>query len=69
LLDELNKKETDILPYPLQRALVRHFTIPAEKTGRHEFLPLWAGRSAGISHCEDVNVLLSNLVTQMSAIG
>jgi nitronate monooxygenase len=69
LLDELNKKDTEILPYPLQRALVRHLSIPAEKAGHDELLTLWAGQSAGLSHCEDVNVLLSNLVTQVSAIG
>jgi nitronate monooxygenase len=68
LLDELSKKETEILPYPLQRALVRHLSIPAEKVGRRELLPLWAGQSARLSHCEDVNVLLSNLVTQVSEI-
>ena len=69
LLDELNNKDTEILPYPLQRHLVRHLSIPAEKAGHNELLPLWAGQSARLSHCEDVNVLLSNLVTQVSAIG
>lgn len=68
LLDELNKKETEILPYPLQRALVRHLSIPAEKAGRWELLPLWAGQSARLSRCEDVNAFLSNLVTQVSEI-
>jgi nitronate monooxygenase len=69
LLDELNKKDTEILPYPLQRALVRHLSIPAEKAGRSEFLPLWAGQSASLSRSDDVNELLSNLVSQASAIG
>lgn len=69
LLNELNKKDTEILPYPLQRFLVRHLSVPAEKAGRSELLPLWAGQSAGLSYCEDVNVLLSNLVSQVSAIG
>jgi nitronate monooxygenase len=68
LLDELNEKGTEVLPYPLQRALVRHLSIPAEKAGRWEFLPLWAGQSARLSHCEDVHVLLDNLVTQVSEI-
>jgi nitronate monooxygenase len=68
LLDELNKKEAEILPYPLQRALVRHLSIPAEKAGLWELLPLWAGQSARLSRCEDVNAFLSNLVTQVSAI-
>ena len=68
LLDELSQKETEILPYPLQRALVRHLSILAEKAGLRELLPLWAGQSARLSHGEDVNVLLSNLVTQVSGI-
>jgi nitronate monooxygenase len=68
LLDELNKKETEILPYPLQRAIVRHLSIPADIAGRSELLPMWAGQSALLSHCEDVNVFLSNLVTQVSEI-
>ena len=68
LLDELNKKETEILPYPLQRALVRHLSIPAEKAERRDLLPLWAGQSARLSRCEDVSVLLSNLVAQVSEI-
>jgi len=68
LLDDLNKRETEILPYPLQRALVRHLSIPAEEAGRSEFLQLWAGQSARLSRCEDVNAFLGNLVTQMSEI-
>lgn len=68
LLDELNRKETEILPYPLQRALVRNLSIPAEKAGRRELIPMWAGQSARLSRCEDVNVFLSNLVTQVSEI-
>ena len=68
LLDELNRRETEILPYPLQRALVSHLTIAAEKAGRRELLQMWAGQSARLSRCEDVNVFLSNLVTEMAEI-
>jgi nitronate monooxygenase len=69
LLDELNQKETEILPYPLQRALVRNLSIPAEKAGRPEFLPLWAGQSASLSHSTDVHTLLDTLVNEVSEIG
>ena len=58
LLDELNQKDIEILPYPLQRALVRHLSIPAETAGRPELLPLWAGQSANLSRCTDVLALL-----------
>ncbi|WP_433965907.1 NAD(P)H-dependent flavin oxidoreductase [Tunturiibacter gelidiferens] len=69
LLDELNQKDIEILPYPLQRALVRHLSIPAEKAGRPEFLPLWAGQSANLSRCTDVHALLDTLVNEVSEIG
>jgi nitronate monooxygenase len=69
LLDELNQKDVEILPYPLQRALVRHLSIPAEKAGRSDLLPLWAGQSADLSRCTDVCALLDKLVKEVSLIG
>jgi nitronate monooxygenase len=69
LLDELNQKDTEILPYPLQRALMRHLSIPAEKAGRPELVPLWAGQSANLSRCTNVHTLLDMLVTEVSEIG
>src|SRR5580658_538774 len=69
LLDELNQKDIEILPYPLQRALVRHLSIPAEKAGRPELLPLWAGQSANLSRCTDVHALLDTLIDEVSEIG
>lgn len=69
LLDELNQKDTEILPYPLQRALVRNLSIPAEKEGRPEFIPLWAGQSANLSRTANVHVLLDTLVEEISEIG
>src|SRR3984893_15793956 len=69
LLDELNQKDTEILPYPFQRALVRHLSIPAEHAGRPELLPLWAGQSANLSRCTDVRALLDMLVNDVSEIG
>jgi nitronate monooxygenase len=69
LLDTLNQEDVEFLPYPLQRALVRHLSIPAEKVGRPELLPLWAGQSANLSRCKDVRVLLDTLVKEVSEIG
>ncbi len=69
LLDVLNQKDIEILPYPLQRALVRHLSIPAEKAGKPELLPLWAGQSANLSRCTNVRVLLDTLVEEISEIG
>jgi nitronate monooxygenase len=69
LLDEFNKKDTEILPYPLQRALVRYLSIPAEKAEKSELLPLWAGQSANLSRYTDVRALLDTLIREISEIG
>jgi nitronate monooxygenase len=69
LLDELNQKDIETLPYPLQRALVRNLSIPATQAGRAELLPLWAGQSANLSRCTDVRALLDTLVKEVSEIG
>jgi nitronate monooxygenase len=69
LLDEFSQKGVEILPYPLQRTLVRHLSIPAEKAGRSDLLPLWAGQSADLSRCTDVRALLDKLVKEVSLIG
>ena len=69
LLNELNQNDIEILAYPLQRALVRHLSIPAEKAGRPDLLPLWAGQSANLSRCTDTHALLDTLVREVSGIG
>ncbi|HET6843757.1 MAG TPA: nitronate monooxygenase [Candidatus Angelobacter sp.] len=68
LLEELNQVGTPILPYPLQRKLVRNLAIPAEAAGRSDLLPLWAGQSASLSTCTDVSVFLTSLVEEISEI-
>jgi len=69
LLEELNQAGTPVLPYPLQRRLVRNLAIPAEAAGRSDLLPLWAGQSANLSTCNDVLAFLTSLVGEISEIG
>jgi nitronate monooxygenase len=68
LLEELNRPGVEILPYPLQRALVRNLSIPAEKAAKPEFLPLWAGQSANLCRQSDAKKLLQTLVSEVSEI-
>src|SRR5450432_3600689 len=69
LLEELNQEGTAILPYPLQRRLIRNLAIWAEAAGRSDLLPLWAGQSANLSTCTDVVAFLTSLVGEISEIG
>src|ERR1700730_9549108 len=68
LLEALNRKGTEILPYPLQRGLVRNLSIAAEAAGRSDLLPLWAGQSANLCSCTDVLAFLTSLVEEVSEI-
>jgi nitronate monooxygenase len=68
LMEELNRKGTEILPYPLQRGLVRNLSIAAEAAGRSDLLPLWAGQSANLSRCTDVSAFCNSLVKEVSQI-
>jgi nitronate monooxygenase len=68
LLEELNRPGVEILPYPLQREMVRNLSIPAEAAERSDLLPLWAGQSANLSTCTDVSVFLKSLAEDVSEI-
>jgi nitronate monooxygenase len=68
LMDDMNRAEAEILPYPLQRALVRNISIAAEAAGRPDLMQLWAGQSANLSACTDVAAFLNSLVQEVSEI-
>jgi nitronate monooxygenase len=68
LMEELNRPGTEILPYPLQRELVRSLAIPAAAAGRSDLLPLWAGQSASLSTFTDASAFLTSLVEAICEI-
>src|ERR1700682_6163414 len=68
LMQQFNDTDTEILPYPLQRGLVRHLSVAAATAGRSDLLPLWGGQSAGLSACTAVSVFLQSLLEEVSAI-
>jgi nitronate monooxygenase len=68
LLEEFNRPGVEILPYPLQRALMRNLSIPAVKAAKPELLQLWAGQSANLSRQSDAKALLQTLIAEVSAI-
>ena len=68
LLETMNAPGMEILPYPLQRFLMRSISAPAEKAGRQELIPLWAGQSANLVHHTKATTLLDALVSGVSAM-
>lgn len=67
LLEEMNQPGVPILPYPLQRFLMRSVVSPAEAAGRTEFLQLWAGQSAALVRHADAASFLRDLVAELDA--
>ncbi len=68
LMEEVNRAGVEILPYPLQRGVVRPLALAAEAAGRADLMPLWAGQSAALSTATDASVLLQSLVDEVSGI-
>jgi nitronate monooxygenase len=62
LMQTMNEPNTEILPYPLQRVLMRNLALPAQKLGKDHLLALWAGQSANLARCESVDELLQSMV-------
>src|ERR1700758_3785664 len=69
LMEELNRNGKEILPYPLQRGVVRNLAIVAEAAGWSDLVPMWAGQSASLSTCTDVLAFLTRLVEEVSESG
>ncbi|MFZ0583327.1 MAG: nitronate monooxygenase [Candidatus Acidiferrales bacterium] len=68
LMVDLNREGAEILPYPLQRGLVRNLTMAAEVAGRADLVPMWAGQSASLAQCTDVAAFLKSLVEEVGEI-
>jgi nitronate monooxygenase len=64
-MEELNRSGTEVLPYPLQRGLVRNLAVVAEASERADLMPLWAGQSAGLFTCTDAVTFLGLLVEEV----
>jgi nitronate monooxygenase len=68
LMDAVNAPGVEILPYPLQRFLVRNLSGQAERSNRPELIPMWAGQSANLAHHTSAIELLDTLVSGVSAL-
>ncbi len=68
LMEELNRNDSEILPYPLQRGLVKNLSIAAQAAGRSDLLPLWAGQSARLIRYIDMTTFLSSLIAEITEV-
>ena len=68
LIEDLNRPGVEVLPYPLQRGVLKHLTALAEKFSQPELLQLWSGQSASLSRHNHATALLQTLVSEVSSI-
>lgn len=62
VMNDLNRPGTPILPYPLQRLLMRSVAVTAAQAGRADLMQLWAGQSAAIVSNPDAAAFLRTLI-------
>jgi nitronate monooxygenase len=65
-MDELNATHAQILPYPLQRHLIRSLSIAAENAQEESLLPMWSGQSAALIKSTDVESVMDSLLKDIS---
>lgn len=68
LMDAVNSPDATVLPYPLQRLLVRNLVVPAAKAERADLLQLWSGQNAKLLKHHTVDALMRNLAVGVSDI-
>ena len=66
LMDELNATHAEILPYPLQRHLIRCLSIAAEKARDESLIPMWSGQSAALIKSTDVESVMECLLKDIT---
>ncbi|HUB52814.1 MAG TPA: nitronate monooxygenase [Terracidiphilus sp.] len=68
LMDEMNRPDAVILPYPLQRSVVGSLSNAALKAGQGRYMQMWSGQSASLVRSSQVVPALDLLVEEISGI-
>lgn len=63
LMGLLKGPDVEVLPYPLQRQLVRHLTNAAQAAGKPELAIFWAGQSADLIRSDDATGFMDELMS------
>jgi nitronate monooxygenase len=61
-IEEMSSHETELPPYPIQNWFTRSIRGAADRAGRAEYLPLWAGQSAALGQRRPAAVTFAALV-------
>jgi nitronate monooxygenase len=68
LLATFAGRDVEILPYPLQRALIKELTSIAQLVARDDLTPMWSGQSAGLVRHDDAIAFLRELVADVEPV-
>jgi nitronate monooxygenase len=67
LMDELQKRSSSPLPFPLQHSVIQTFARPASEQGKTALMTLWAGQSASLCRSTDAAELMTQLIAGTDA--
>lgn len=61
-IEEMSAHEIELPPYPIQNWFTRSIRAAADRAGRPEYLPLWAGQSAALAKRQPAAEAFATLV-------
>jgi len=68
LMDELETANLTVLPYPLQRSLMKTVVAEAQEQGQAELMQLWAGQSISLLRHHSASALVASLVADATSL-
>ena len=67
-MDELETANLTVLPYPLQRSLMKTVVAEAQEQGQAELMQLWAGQSISLLRHHSASALVASLVADATSL-
>lgn len=67
-IDDMEKHQEDILPYPFQNHMTKKIRSKAASEGRSDLLHLWSGQGMRMSRDVEAGELLKDIVDQVNGI-
>jgi nitronate monooxygenase len=68
LMDELETANLTVLPYPIQRSLMKTVVAEAQGQGQAELMQLWAGQSISFLRHHSASALVASLVAGATSL-
>jgi nitronate monooxygenase len=67
-IEEMEQHRDALLPFPLQASMLRGLRAACARSGRDDFISMWAGQAAGLARARPAGELVAQLVRDYAAV-